>query len=268
MFGYLRIEKSAPKDVRSYFKYAYCSLCKALQKEYGFVGRLFLSFDVTVLAIAIKDAAFYEDYPKIHCVAKKTKSQEDEDFSLLSAINVFLAREKIVDNIADSKSSKYKLAYKMLKKTFRKADDRYGDISNMISDFFIDFRRREKCNDDIMSLACFFGNMMKRIGQIFNLDAAKLNQLALLGRWVYFIDAVDDYKTDIAKNEFNPFKRPFDGQPLRQKADEVVKVYKNIYSSHLLQTEFLDLPNRVIEYLMNVSIPNMTYKVLKNAFYE
>lgn len=76
MFGYLRIEKSAPKDVRSYFKYAYCSLCKALQKGYGFIGRLFLSYDVTVLAIAIKDTAFYEDYPKIHCVAKKTKSQE------------------------------------------------------------------------------------------------------------------------------------------------------------------------------------------------
>lgn len=52
MFGYVRIRKDDLK-VKDYYIYKqkYCGLCATLGKNYGFIYRMFISYDITFLIL-------------------------------------------------------------------------------------------------------------------------------------------------------------------------------------------------------------------------
>ena len=52
MFGYVTIDKPELK-VKEFYRYKsyYCGLCRALKEEYGFRGRMTLSYDMAFLVL-------------------------------------------------------------------------------------------------------------------------------------------------------------------------------------------------------------------------
>ena len=54
MFGYVTVDKPELK-VKEFYQYKayYCGLCRTLNEEYGFRGRMTLTYDMTFLVVLL-----------------------------------------------------------------------------------------------------------------------------------------------------------------------------------------------------------------------
>lgn len=216
MFGYVTVYKPELK-IKDYdtYKGVYCTLCKTMQKEYGFLSRFLLSYDATFYVVyrmgVTKNCTKVLDS---HCSFNPGKKclkiiSDKEIFEKASAITVILSYFKLLDNIEDERFYK-RLVCKILKPYFKslcnKAKIKYQDIFNIV----------EKCMNEQAIVENNFINIdsvadptAKALGYI--LSDGDVNSLNFkvgyfLGRTVYLLDAFDDYKGDIKYNSFNPFK--------------------------------------------------------------
>lgn len=220
MFGYVKVYQPELK-IKEYeaYKGVYCTLCKEMGKEYGVLSRFLLSYD----------GAFYVLYKmglddtqvtakKSHCTFNPCKkcteiSCNSNVYRLASAVTVILAYFKFIDNLNDSRFLKrlcLYLIYPYFALLKRKAKKKYPEIFKTIEDgmnlqFQIEKEEKPSIDKSADSTA-------KMLGWLFSLGEDKEKSKNAydfgyqLGRTVYFLDAFDDYESDIKENSFNPFK--------------------------------------------------------------
>ncbi len=218
MFGYVTAYKPELK-IKEYevYKGVYCTLCKELGKEYGFLSRFILSYD----------GAFYVMYKsglakdnisisKSQCSFNPCKkcmkiTCESDIYKVSAAVTVILAYFKLKDNIRDSRGVKKILSY-FLYPYFahinKKAKKKYPDIFNSVEKGMAQQFELEKDNASpdkaahptaqILSELFYYGEC----GEQAELSKQFGYQL---GRTVYFLDAFDDYEKDKENSTFNPF---------------------------------------------------------------
>ena len=217
MFGYVTTYKPELK-IKEFeaYKGVYCTLCKEMGKEYGFLSLFLLSYD----------GAFYVTYKmalsknkisatKSHCTFNPCKkcmkiTCDSDVYKLASTVTVVLAYFKLVDNLHDSSFFKKLLLYliypyfALLKNKARK---KHPDIFKIVQDGMSAQFEVEKNKNASIDLSAH--NTAHILGQLFaynecdNENAYKFGYQ--LGRVVYFLDAFDDYESDIKDNSFNPF---------------------------------------------------------------
>ncbi len=221
MFGYVTVYKPELK-VKEYeaYKGVYCTLCKEMGKEYGVLSRFLLSYD----------GAFYVLYKmglaNENVTAKNSRCTfnpckkcmkilcESDIYKLASAITVILAYFKLVDNLNDSKGIKKILLYLLLpyfSYLKKKANKKYPKIFKTIECGMKEQFEAEK--DSNISLDKSADSTAKMLGWLFALNECEDTRDSAykfgynLGRTVYFLDAFDDYESDVKENSFNPFKK-------------------------------------------------------------
>lgn len=216
MFGYVTVYKPELK-IKEYdvYKGVYCTLCKQMQKEYGFFSRFLLSYDAAFYVLyrmGISDCPMKAS--KSHCSFSPCKKclkidSEEEVFKKAAAITVILSYFKLRDNISDSgflKRALCKLTEPYFKHICKKAEKKYPEVFSTLKQYMNAQVEAEKHFKGIDSAADPTGNALGYIlsdGDI-NSDSFKIGYF--LGRTVYFLDAFDDYEKDIKSNSFNPFK--------------------------------------------------------------
>ena len=103
MFGYVTVcePELKVKDLKKYRAY-YCGLCRTLKEDYGFMGQMTLTYDMTFAVILL--SSLYERIPelekhrcKIHPV-KKQMMLRNEITSYAAAMNVLLAYYHMEDD--------------------------------------------------------------------------------------------------------------------------------------------------------------------------
>ncbi len=228
MFGYVTINKPELK-IKEYeaYKGVYCTLCKEMGKEYGFLSRFLLSYD----------GAFYVMYKlglsndKINasdsrcsfnpCKKCMKITCDNNIYKFACAITVILAYFKLVDNLHDSKFFKKIILYILFPYfTFikNKSKKKYPDIFEIVDKGMAEQFALE--NDDNISLDKSAHPTAEILSELFSYGEIGDNKENAkqfgyhLGRVVYFLDAFDDYEKDIKDNTFNPFKN----------CDDIVKV--------------------------------------------
>ena len=87
-----------------------------------------------------------------------------------------------------------------------------------------------------------------------------------IARWLYFIDALDDYDEDLQKHRFNPIARedlPFD-RYVTTCYPQVQQYLKTLYASYSrLCAQFPDTAeNQILTSILTNSIPSVTSMVL------
>lgn len=268
MYGYLKITSNVPKNIKNYFKYSYCSLCKALQKHYGALGSLTLSYDVTVLSLFLIKEEVYKPYKKIYCIGGKTFSQNDEIFRKLSSLNIFLFREKIKDNLNDEKKLKNIILHKIFNKTVKKAEKIDPDLSEIVRNQFIEFYNLEKKNLSIEQLSELFANLMLEILKFLNMNE-KYNDIILnISRWVYYIDAVDDFEKDCKSGEFNPLKNYINCNKITENEIIIlIELYKKIFNPNNLILNKNDYNEVVLRHILYNCIPLTTFYIMRKKRY-
>ena len=78
MFGYVTIcePELKVKDLKKYRAY-YCGLCRVLKEEYGFMGQMTLTYDMTFAVILL--SSLYESIASVEMHRCKDPSGEETD---------------------------------------------------------------------------------------------------------------------------------------------------------------------------------------------
>lgn len=220
MFGYIRIRKEdlLIRDYRIY-KQKYCSLCHILGKRYGFIYRSIISYDIIFLLLVLEN--YYEDNVSLsfRCPINplnKMKSKISEQVvDYCAFVNYYLAVQKLEDDVVDENRFVTKILLKIFKYNFkyRKKVDAYRGQLEKLSKLMNQVNELEKINATFDEITNSFGEYFTEIFRVFfelygqEQPLSRHNSLYTLcfnlGKWIYLMDAYDDYYEDIKKKSFN-----------------------------------------------------------------
>lgn len=250
MFGYIKIHKSELK-VKEYelYKGLYCSLCKQLGKDYGFLGRMTLNYDFTFfllcrLAIREQDVHLCASHcsynPRKKCVCC---NKDEDDIVFTAALSILFSYYKIKDDLSDNgllKKIPSALLLPFFRLKYNKAKNKFPELfekleSELSRQTFVE-KKPSVSLDECADVSA------KVLGESFSyLIDAQYKEGAYsfgynIGRLVYIFDAVDDYEKDKKRGNFNPFvvnKNKYEDnmiesmkQILNISADETAKAYE------------------------------------------
>ena len=213
MFGYVRADTPYLyiKDDTLY-KAMYCGVCKGIGEVCGHSARMGLSYDITFLSVLLHNLAGIDvKIEKQHCfthhIRSKKMAQVDELTRQLGALNTLLVYYKCTDDIADGDKGRAKRLF--FKKGFKRACRKYPEIARIVRDNLTAQEQVEKAKiDSVDRAADATANMIAEFSTYALGDKATAqtkNLFYAIGKWIYLIDALDDYDKDKKKGAYNPF---------------------------------------------------------------
>ena len=213
MFGYVRTDVPYLyiKDERLY-KAMYCGVCKGIAQVCGHSARMGLSYDVTFLSVIMhnimgKDVKIEKQHCLTHCIRTKDMAEVDELTLQLGALNTLLVYYKYTDDIADGDRGRGKRLW--FKQGFKRACKKYPQIAKIVKTNLARQEETEKTKTDSLDRAAdATATMIAEFSDYVLQDKATpftRNLCYALGKWIYLIDALDDYDKDVKKGSYNPF---------------------------------------------------------------
>ena len=227
MFGYVSADTPylyIKDDVL--YKAMYCGLCKGIAQSCGHASRMGLSYDVTFLSVILHniagiDVQIEKSHCLTHCIRSRMMAETDELTRMLGALNTALVYYKFTDDIADGDKGRGKRLW--FKKGFFRAKKRYPEVVKIVKENLAKQEETERSNTDSVDRASdATGNIVKEISDLALGEKATVhtrNLFYLLGKWIYLIDALDDYDKDKKKGAYNPFVRCYGAECLRELID-------------------------------------------------
>ena len=218
MYGYLRTHAPELKvREQEYYRAVYCGLCRTMGKCTGQCSRMTLSYDFTLFAL-VRLALTGEDLTvkRRRCVAhplrKRPMAEPTPALALCAYASAILAHYKVKDDLRDERGLKRTAASvvspfiaSMRRRSVRKG---YGDMDSGVY-----LAMKELCELESSRIpsvdepATLFGELMgKLLAYGLEGNEAKLAHTVglRLGRWVYILDAADDYAEDVKYRRYNP----------------------------------------------------------------
>ena len=217
MFGYVRYDlpNLYIKDFELY-KAMYCGLCKGIANSCGHMARIGLTYDTTFFSVLLHniagvDVRIEKQNCFEHTIKKRPIAVPDEMTDELGALNTVLLYYKLTDDIEDGDRGRGKRMW--FKRGFLKAKRRYPEMCALVKDYMRAQEREEKGKCDSLDRAADpTAALMQQLSRHFLKEKATEHTDGLfyaLGKWVYLIDALDDYDKDKKKGRYNPFVLAF-----------------------------------------------------------
>lgn len=214
MFGYIRpfTPRLLVCEYENY-KAVYCGVCRDLQK-YAPLLRLSLSYDFVFAALFRMCATGETELTgTFRCAvnpAKKRPLCKNEATGFSAAAAVVMSYYKLCDDIADGKWLRA-LLKPFFKMPVKRAERDYPGLCKIVAEGFENQLRVEKDPDAGIDLAAdptatALGKLLKSCESNPERKRAVYEFGYMLGRWVYLIDAADDFEKDQKNGGFNPFK--------------------------------------------------------------
>lgn len=216
MFGYIQILEPELK-IREYrcYRGAYCGLCRQMGKCTGQCSRLTLRYDAAAMVLLRMAArgttpVYVEKRCFLHPLTKAPVLESCEETKTVSCIMAALAYHKCRDDIRDEKGFvrlRACLAFPYFAYLRRRAKRRMPEIDEVAGRGMQAFSQAERQSEGSADIpANAFGTVM---GELLSYDTegevhAILHELGrALGRWVFLLDAAEDYAEDVKKGRFN-----------------------------------------------------------------
>ena len=217
MFGYVR--PAPPRlshEENERFRSAYCGLCHALGRRYGFAARFLLNYDFTLLAILLlpgADAPCERRRCVVHPCGGCQTLRAAAALDTAADHSVILAWWQIQDHITDHgflSGLKYRLASLFLRRAYRRARAAAPAFDAAVRRRLDELheRERERCAS-LDAAAEPFASLLAELSEA-EPDGTRrriLRQIFYhMGRWIYLIDAADDFKRDAKTGNYNPLR--------------------------------------------------------------
>lgn len=273
MFGYVRPYKPELK-VKEYemFRAAYCGLCWALKEKYGGIARYIINYDLTFLAMLLTESECQPEVCRGRCPAspcrKKQYLKSGAAFEFAADCSVILTYWKLKDAALDG-GVKEKLvsipAAAALKGMYRKAEKAQPEFAATTKRMLEELSELEKANSPSLDAAADkFAKILEAAaaGADNEADRRILSQMLYhLGRYIYIVDAIDDYDDDSKSGSYNPLIYRFEtgGEKLTEEQREMLETTlrhseglissayelknKNVYDPILSNIIYLGLDN-------------------------
>ena len=217
MFGYVKIYKPECKFREyEYYRGVYCGVCRALGKCGGACARLTLSYDAAFLAL-VRMALEGEKprFAKRRCLAhpfrRHAEALPTHALELSARASLMLIDHKNRDDLSDEKGAKRfraKCLSPVLRGMSRRAARGHEELEARIAQSLRALWEFEAA--PTLSLdrpAALFGETTAELLS-FGLEGKKQKIARAVGRavgkWVYLIDALDDFADDLALGRYNP----------------------------------------------------------------
>ena len=280
MFGYVRADTPYLyiKDDTLY-KAMYCGVCKGIGEVCGQGARMGLSYDVTFLSVLLHNLAGIDvKIEKQHCLTHRIRSKPmaevDEMTRQLGALNTLLVYYKYTDDIMDGDKGRGKRLW--FKQGFARARRKYPEIARIVRDNLAMQDKVEKAKiDSIDRAADATANMMAEFSDYVLGEKANVhtkNLFYAIGKWIYLIDALDDYDKDIKKGAYNPFILAYGAESAAQLtngkyADDVKYVFNALFfdiRENLSHLHF-NFNRDLLDNILLRGLPMMTNRILSGC---
>jgi len=213
MFGYVKPDTPYlyMKDDTLY-KALYCGICKSIGKCAGQCARMTLTYDIAFMSAVIHnltktDVSIKREHCIIHPITKRPIAKPDDISITLGALNVILTYFKIQDDINDNGRGRgLKLLFKG---GFKRCAKRNPELVEIVKRNYEELYELEKAKESsIDKIAHPFSKLLAELSDSLLKDCK--NQFTYqyfynFGKWIYLIDALDDYDKEIKKGNYNPF---------------------------------------------------------------
>lgn len=279
MFGYVYINKPELK-IKDYEAYrgVYCSLCKALGKNYSVFARFILNYDCTFLSLLLMARSkecpgFKSGRCPFNPMKKCNYTLKAEDaLSKGAALTVITSYYKLLDSIADSGFFK-KVGCTLIRPFFsrwhKKAKRNFPEYENIVKEMYLSQLRCEKQAGICLDMAA--ESTAKMLENIMKLEAKSESEEKVfaqfgyhLGRWIYLMDAANDIEDDSKSGNFNPFLLKF-GEKSKVDIKEVEAILSHSYFLLTKAYELID-KQRFTDILDNIIYSGLSKKQ-KNILY-
>jgi len=213
MFGYVRADTPYLyiKDDQLY-RAMYCGVCKGIAEVCGHSARMGLSYDVTFLSVILHnlagiDVQIEKSHCLTHCIRSRQMANVDELTRQLGALNTVLVYYKYTDDIADGDRGRGKRLW--FQQGFARVKKKYPEIEKIVRENLENQEKAEKEKTDSIDRAADATALMLADFSDYALGDKKTphsrNLFYAIGKWIYLIDALDDYDKDLKKGAYNPF---------------------------------------------------------------
>lgn len=218
MLGYVTVDKNELK-VREWDVYQayYCGVCKSIAGRVGQLPRMALSFDCVFLALVLASLDRKpEDIHREHCIThhleKKPVVAGNPAVDYAADVMVLLAYYKCLDDWKDEKKPSALAGRMALSAAYRKIKGYQPRVASAVEEGLLRLSALEKEKCGMVDLVSgVFGEILEALFTGYDGDGGSLTEKRMLahlgkhlGRWIYLIDALDDYEEDKAAGTYNP----------------------------------------------------------------
>ncbi len=218
MYGYVRIHAPELKvREQEYYRAVYCGLCRTMGKCTGQCSRLTLSYDFTFFALV--RMALTGESPVIRprrCLAHPTHRrlmvEPNDTLRLCAYLSAILAYHKNRDDLRDERGYKHAAATLLnpylasLRRRAIKRDCAEADARVMAALRALDELEATR-PPSVDEPAARFGDLLAALLS-YGLDGDRAILAADIGRhvgrWIYILDAADDFDADVRAHRYNP----------------------------------------------------------------
>lgn len=261
------------KDYELY-RGVYCSLCRALGRNYSPIAQLLLSYDfafaaVLRLAVSGTGCSFSQKRCPYNPAKKCMICSRRDELDFCAHALIITVYYKVLDNLHDSGFGSKLLAaliYPMIKLMHKKAARLAPEIDKIIGESMKKQAETEKKSGVGIDEAAHAS--ADALGKVMALGfegktADSLCSLGyMVGRFVYILDAADDLEDDIKSRNFNPFKDEYSeikDEKIRKIFVERVKGMLNLTQSSALDALDSFEKKRLGDVLENIVFDGLTF---------
>ena len=212
MYGYISCSReSLNAEEQERYQEIYCGLCRKLGREYGQLGRLSLSYDMTFLILFL--SSLYEPEEKrepFRCGLhpRREKMAAENKFTGYAAdMTIVLAYYKCLDDWKDENKRLKKMYASGIKGAFQRVREKYPRQCRGITEGIqrLDEIERTSVRNPDAAVNCS-GRMLS---ELFVTEedfwSGSLRDFGFeLGKFIYLMDAAMDYDSDRKKHSYNP----------------------------------------------------------------
>ena len=282
MFGYIR-PVQAELRVRELerFKACYCGLCHALSNKYGLPARFMLNYELVFLSMLLWDTDETPVIKRKRCIAspcrKKRYCVRNATLDTCAGFTVILTWWKLRDTIADERFIKtipHRMACFVISHAYKKAALEFPEFNSKVNGGVSELAEYESMDGSSLDGAADkFAQILAATAPDSAPDTVRrpiLELLYHLGRWIYIIDACDDYEDDVKGRRYNPVasRHPSDGGKIPDDGLERLKTTLT-HSNSLLCLAFELLPentwSEIVRNMIYLGMPDVCERVLAGA---
>ena len=239
MFGY--VSPDAPylfKKDETLYKALYCGLCKGIGAGCGQTARSALTYDMAFTSALVhnirgEDVKIEKKRCMLHWFKRRPIAKADGLTVALGCVNTVLAYYKLCDDKADG--DKKGVLRHLYRRGFKRALKRMPDAVQIIERELNRQAELEKAGCAVIDEASDPSAVMMRdlsvslLGEYSTVHTQKL--FYALGKWVYLIDALDDYDKDVKKKRYNALYNACKIGCKKEAIEKVGEEWKFIFNS-------------------------------------
>ena len=222
MIGYMRPIKGAfDKEQRKIYQAVYCGLCRILKSRYGATGTLALNYEIVDMLLMIDSICSDKSkWIKRSCslspfMWRNLAGLNEQRYFMAAEISMIIANFEIQDNVEDLNRVQDKILLAISDYKLRKMGNQGKDVYEILEKKYLEYMSKERmaqkvfCGFESVVNAC--GGIIGTIGRLLS-EVSGIREISdiekifnLWGRWVYLVDAADDYVEDKKYDHFNPW---------------------------------------------------------------